>query len=89
MKRLCTLVVALLFATISFANGFTPVEKPHPRLFMKSGDFNALQTLVSTDSVAEHLHNYIAKRAERYLTEPVSERILEGKRLLSVSRKIL
>ncbi len=89
MKRLSTLVVALLFATISFANGFTPVEKPHPRLFMKSGDFNALQTLVSTDSVAEHLHNVIAKRAERYLTEPVSERILEGKRLLSVSRKVL
>ncbi len=89
MKRLCTLIAALLIAATSFADGFAPAEKAHPRLILKSGDFDLLRTLVSKDSAIERLHSTIAKRAETYLTEPVCERVVIGRRLLGVSRKVL
>ncbi len=89
MKLFCTLIATLLFAATSFANGFAPAEKPHPRLILKSGDFAALHTLVGKDAAAERLHNIIAKRTEKSLNEPVSERVVVGRRLLAVSRKVL
>lgn len=89
MKRLILLVAALMFSGLLYAGNFPPAQKPHPRLILRTGDFEAVRSMVAQDSVAARLHGYIAKRANHLMTQPVSERRMQGKRLLHISRDVL
>ena len=89
MKRFYLLLFACLITLMGNAAGFAPAEMAHPRLILRSGDFDALHRLVEQDSVAQRMHKYIVTRADKLSTLPPSIRKMTGKRLLGVSRDVL
>ena len=89
MKRFCLLILACLVAGFANADDFNVAKKPHPRIILHDGDFEAVRSLIEQDSVAQRLHKHLAKRADKLMMQPVSERIKTGKRLLTVSRSVL
>ena len=95
MKRFLLLIIACLISGFAAASDYAPLEKfavaemAHPRLILRSGDFDAVRRLVEQDSVAQRMHDQLVKRADRIMSLPVSERIQTGKRLLTVSRNVL
>lgn len=89
MKRILLFTIACLAAGIVYAGNFTPAQKAHPRLIIKDGDIATVRTLVSQDSIALRLHDYIANRTVWIMRQPVSERIKTGQRLLTISRNVL
>ncbi len=66
-----------------------PPPKPHPRLFIPEGGFATLRTQVQADPVAGRIAACLQRKATQFLTEPTCRRVLEGKRLLAVSRGVL
>ncbi|MGN6725126.1 MAG: heparinase II/III domain-containing protein [Tepidisphaeraceae bacterium] len=60
---------------------------PHPRLLMTASAFKALGA--NTDPRVAALRERVIRLADSYLGRPPMERILEGKRLLGVSREAL
>ena len=89
MKRFALLIFACLIAGIVYADDFAVAKMAHPRLILRSGDFDTVQRLIVQDSVAQRMHNFIAKRADQLMGHKVSERQMTGKRLLGVSRNVL
>ena len=95
MKRFALLVIACLISGFTLAAEYAPLEKfavaemPHPRLILRSGDFDAVRRLIEQDSVAQRMHAQIVKRADQMLGQKVCERQMTGKRLLGVSRLVL
>lgn len=95
MKRLTLLIIACLISGFASAANYAPLEKfavvemAHPRLILRSGDFDAVRRLIEQDSVAQRMHAQIERRANQIMAQPVSERIQTGKRLLGVSRNVL
>lgn len=61
----------------------------HPRLMVLDEDLVRLKGLVQTDPVAKGYFEHIRAAGEKLLSEPVSERVLVGPRLLTVSRQVL
>ena len=95
MKRFALLVIACLISGFTLAAEYAPLEKfavaemAHPRLILRSGDFDAVHRLVEQDTVAQRMHAQIVKRADLLLSHKESERKMTGKRLLGVSRNVL
>lgn len=63
--------------------------KSHPRLLLQEGDVDRVRTSVQNVPQVEALYNFVMKRAEKMLEEPVCVRKKKGKRLLDVSRRVL
>lgn len=62
---------------------------PHPRLFLSNGSEKGLMQKVKKDKYWLTMHNDIIAECDRFIQLPPSERILEGKRMLKVSRESL
>ncbi len=62
---------------------------PHPRLFLHGGEEESLKQRIKTTPVMGSLRDCVIASAEKMLSEPPLTRVLEGKRLLGVSRACL
>ena len=62
---------------------------PHPRLLLKSGDVTAMKEYVEKSSNAKAVHNFIITEADKMLGSAPVERVMTGRRLLSISRTAL
>ena len=61
----------------------------HPRLMIDDTTIPRIRTLIATDSVAAKCYRRVKRNADRTLERPPSEyRIPDGRRLLSVSRRV-
>ncbi len=90
MRHLFLLLATLFYAVALFAAPATaPDVRPHPRLILHEGDMEAVRDLVANDDAVARLHKFIASRADKYLAEPVQVRTMEGRRLLTISRRVL
>ncbi|MCL1822135.1 MAG: heparinase II/III family protein, partial [Prolixibacteraceae bacterium] len=78
----------LLFAQKEFvAEG---VKLPsHPRILLLNGEEKTLKKNIGKDAVWQEIQNEILGEAADLLAVPVSERVMTGRRLLSVSRENL
>lgn len=92
MKRLI-LLVTLLAAT---ALNTVPAQSldfdrlaPHPRLLLADGDIDAIRQLPSRSKNAAAVHGRIIAECDRILDTAPVERVMTGRRLLSVSREAL
>lgn len=91
MKRivpiLCFACVFLLCATSS--KGQTYPLTGHPRLFFLSSDEAILKDKLSSTPLLNKAHNVILAECTKILSLPVQQRVLTGRRLLSVSREAI
>ena len=62
---------------------------PHPRILLKSGDVTAMKEYVEKSSNAKAVHNFIITEADKMLSSAPVERVMTGRRLLSISRTAL
>ena len=92
MKNLFLTALLLFFVSAVPAWGqnidYEKLSK-HPRLLLTAGDVGAMKDFRARSANAAAVHDKILAKAESYLaTEPV-ERVITGKRLLSISREAL
>lgn len=92
MKRLLLLVMFLAAAATGPASAqhldFDRLA-PHPRLLLNDGDIAAMRELPSRSKNAAAVHARIIAECDKILDAPPVERIMTGRRLLSVSRDAL
>jgi len=62
---------------------------PHPRILMLAGEEQQIKANIAAEPAWNKIHQSIIDECEALLTVPVSERKLEGRRLLGVSREAL
>jgi hypothetical protein len=65
------------------------LRKSQPRLVLNSAIEKELRSKLKTDPVIRNMYEAIKLNAETVLTEPLLERVVTGRRLLSVSREML
>lgn len=58
----------------------------HPRLLLKKGEEKDIQTMIDKYPNMNAVHQYIIDYCDKVLNEPPLQRIVEGKRLLAISR---
>ena len=63
--------------------------EPHPRLWMTADGLAKLDNIRATDPAQANLHGELLVQARASLQEPAPARVLEGRRLLGVSRAVL
>lgn len=61
----------------------------HPRILLLEGEEQEIRNLIITDKTWEKIHFAILERSNDFLNQPVLERVMTGRRLLSVSREAL
>ena len=64
-------------------------EKPHPRLFATAGEFEALKARAASDEYVKMGAEHVRELADGLLDAKPVARVVEGRRLLAVSRKAL
>lgn len=89
-----SLFVALLLIgpTAARAEAKDPLatlKQGHPRLLWLDADVARVKTLTQTDPLAKEWFEKLRKGADDLIPQPVSERVLQGPRLLQVSRAVL
>jgi len=62
---------------------------PHPRLIMFTGDEQHIRTNIAAEPAWNKIHQSIIKECDKILPLPEEKRIMEGRRLLGVSREAL
>ena len=62
---------------------------PHPRILMLAGEEQQIKTNMDADPAWRSIHQSIIEACDILIEVPVSERMLEGRRLLGVSREAL
>lgn len=68
----------------------TPVETSHdPKLLLLKGEEALIKQSIASDATLKKLHDAIIAESDKIITRPVLERVLTGKRLLSVSREAI
>lgn len=89
--RLSVLTLLMCFSVSLWGQSSKKIEinQPHPRLLLLKGEEELIRSKIQANEFLLKTHNYILKRSETFITEPALERVLTGKRLLSVSRKAL
>ena len=63
--------------------------KRQPRLVLNPENDKTLRAKLQSDPVVQNMYSAIKLNAEKILDEPVAQRVLTGRRLLSVSREVL
>jgi len=61
----------------------------HPRILLLAGEERQIKSNIAADPMWNKIHQSIIEECNKLITVPVSERILTGRRLLSVSREAL
>lgn len=93
MKRIrlsiITLFMCFSVSLVGQSLATIEIKQHHPRLLLLKGEEELVRSKIQANEFLLKAHNYILKQSETFITEPVLERVLTGKRLLSVSRKAL
>lgn len=90
MKKLLAIFYLVCLIGVSNAVGQTTYPLAgHPRLFFLSADETALKTKLNSTPVLKRVHDLIIAESDKMLTLSVQQRVLTGKRLLSVSREAI
>ena len=91
MKRLILLCMLLLGGSIYLAAQSFDYSKiaPHPRLLLPEGGEEVIRESIEKHPALARVHRQILRVADRSMNEPPMERIMEGKRLLGISRKAM
>ena len=88
-----TLLILALFLLPFFAGAQTAkdfvINQPHPRLMMLKGEEAQIKEKISQNEFLQEAHDFIIRSCNVMLTEPVVKRELQGKTMLSISRKAL
>jgi len=89
MKHIYMIIVtfSLVFSS-SFAQTTYPLTG-HPRLFFLQSDEAVLKSKISTVASFDKVHKLIISESDKIINLAVQQRILTGKRLLSVSREAI
>jgi hypothetical protein len=61
----------------------------HPRLLLLKGEENKIRQTLASDPALNKIHEAIVSECNKLITTPVLERVLTGRRLLSVSREAI
>ena len=89
MKALVLACVALFFSAAFSAEQALAPLRPHPRLFADAARFEAVKKSLETSNAARSAFEAVRRKADSSIAKPVLERVLHGRRLLSVSREAL
>lgn len=92
MKKLITVLLTLLCVGVSslLAQEYDYKNLPsHPRLIWHEGGEEEVRNLIATHPEMDGIHQRIIKYSDYTLSQPLSKRIMTGKRLLDVSRTVL
>jgi hypothetical protein len=89
-NKISALVLICLFS-ISVYGSPANIPEPcdHPRLVLKAGEEKAVKEAVGKGGIMSEAYSYIKDFSDNLLTEPPLERVMTGRRLLSVSRQAL
>ena len=92
MKKLSlTFILMLLCTVMSFGETVLNYDKlaPHPRLLLQNGDIDAMKEFYMKSNNAKLVHDKILSECDAFLSQEPVERVVTGRRLLSVSREAL
>lgn len=64
-------------------------EAGHPRILLLKGEEQQIKDLINSDETWKKMHLTIIEKSTSLLGDPVLERVMTGRRLLSVSREAL
>lgn len=87
-----SITLLLLYFSICFVHLKSQSEFPlsgHPRLFFLTQDEVALKDKLSNTDILSRTHNALIAECDKILNLPVQQRVLTGKRLLTVSREAI
>ena len=89
-NKISVLVIICLFS-ISVYGSPASIPEPcdHPRLVLRAGEETAVKEAVGKGGIMSEAYSYIKDFSDNLLTEPPLERVMTGRRLLSVSRQAL
>lgn len=85
---LCLIGNILWFIPFSQGQAVYPLTG-HPRLFFLSSDEAVLKSKLNSTPDLNKVHNLILSESDNMLSLPVQQRVLTGRRLLSVSREAI
>ena len=90
-KLLLTLFFATFIGISSLLAQAIDYDKlaPHPRILLRNGDVTAMKEYVAQSPNAKSVHNFIIAEADKMLDAAPVERVMTGRRLLSISRTAL
>ena len=93
-KKLLSAIMATFFVISSVSSQTKYVDASakipsHPRIIMLKGEEKSLLNKINKDPYWKDIHNSLIEEAGRIVNLPVNERVLSGRRLLSVSRENL
>ncbi|MDO4948999.1 MAG: heparinase II/III family protein [Bacteroidales bacterium] len=93
MKRLyiCLLLVVFVFGIKAQTDYVTINTKlpNHPRILMLKGEERSLMKKINKDPYWKELQANVLESCDKIIEQPASERVMEGIRLLTVSRRVL
>lgn len=85
----CLIAAGLVASDRALAQVELPVVSPHPRLIASSAHWSELKARRNSDPDLERFTGLLLQRATSDLGKPPVERILQGRRLLGVSREFI
>ena len=91
-KLLLTVISLCTFGGLQAQLKHLPNEydiPPHPRILMLAGEEQQLKTNLAADPIWNGIHQSIIDESNNLITVPVLERIVTGRRLLSISGQAL
>lgn len=89
-KILCVLLMSLMAVPLVAVDKYNYDSiASHPRLLMLAGGEDVVRQSINTNRGLLHVHQEILEECDRTLIMPVVERVMEGKRLLAISRLAL
>lgn len=92
------IAVVSLFASVAFAGPTTQqtqellkgqLKPSHPRLYWGAGTEKAVRERIAQSDEMKAVHELLIRTADRMLPKPPAERVMEGRRLLRVSRNVM
>src|SRR6476620_5882023 len=90
---LSIILIALIWlpaiATADDTDVLRTLRPGHPRLLVTDKDVARVNALVKSNPVARGYFDELRKAGDKLLSEPVSERVIVGPRLLAISRQVL
>ena len=96
MRRILTQIfIVLFFFSLSCDKNDDTTPEPdlseagHPRILLLEGEEQQIRNLIDSDETWKKMHLAILEKSTDLLGDPVLERIMVGRRLLSTSREAL
>lgn len=92
MKGLLAIIIVVFIAPVYVCAGNSvdfSKACDHPRLYLHTGEEAAVFSMLEANPIVRKFHQRILNYCDETLSQPVSIRQMEGKRLLAVSRTVL